>query len=240
MNSTCLAFVKRVLSTLGAAGTARVLEVGACDYNGSARATFAGLQVDRYVGVDLIERSGEDLVCSVHDLHAQFNPGSFDLVVAMELMEHVDDWRSAIRQLKEVTREGGATILSTRSRGFPYHGFPFDFWRFELEDCRRIFADWDIDPEPGVLLKARQAGRPSADLSGIALYSILCGRRTLDHTPVDVDRVARMQEWRRGLMDAPLGRWLQVLYWQFWRRPLRKLEKAVRRSSRGEAEGSRP
>jgi len=242
MNPTGLAFVQRALSGLEALGSAQVLEVGAYDYNGSARAAFQGLAVGSYVGVDIAEGPGVDVVCSVHDLCARFGPGRFDLVVATELMEHVDDWRNAVRQLKEVTREGGALILTTRSRGFPYHGYPYDFWRFEPEDGRRIFADWDIDlleadpAAPGIFLKARKAGRPEADLAGIALYSILCGTRKLNHGPGDGDRVARMQEWERGLIDTPLA---HRLYVRFWRRPWRNLEKAVARTLRGGG-GPRP
>jgi hypothetical protein len=73
----------------------------------------------------------------------------------------------------------------TRSYGFPFHAYPYDFWRYEIEDLRRIFSDFEIirlirDHEsPGVFLKARKPFNYNpSDLQGISLYSNILGRRT--------------------------------------------------------------
>lgn len=75
--------------------------------------------------------------------------------------------------------------ITTRSKGFPYHGYPWDFWRYEIEDIRKIFRDFEIITlekdhlAPGVFLKARKPENyVPTDLSGIALYSMILGRRT--------------------------------------------------------------
>jgi len=76
--------------------------------------------------------------------------------------------------------------ITTCSKGFPYHGYPYDFWRYEVEDMKEIFKDFEIiklekDPEaPGVFLKARKSKdyTRSIDLSEICLYSIILGKRT--------------------------------------------------------------
>lgn len=53
-------------------------------------------------------------------------------------------------------------FVTTRSKGFPKHGHPYDFWRFNCNDMEIIFNDFEIlkledDPMcPGILLKARK------------------------------------------------------------------------------------
>ena len=50
-----------------------------------------------------------------------------------------------------VTAPGGTLVITTRSRNFPFHAYPHDYWRFEVEDFRRIFEGWQIfaiEPDP--------------------------------------------------------------------------------------------
>ena len=74
--------------------------------------------------------------------------------------------------------------ITTRSYGFPYHAYPYDFWRYEIEDMRKIFRDFEIiklvkDHEaPGIFLKAKKTSNALIDLSNIALYSMILGKRT--------------------------------------------------------------
>lgn len=117
----------------------------------------------------------------------RFGPEPFDVVISTELLEHVVDWRLVVRNMKEVLKHGGCIYITSRSKGFGYHAYPYDFWRYEVEDIRRIFADFEIvvlkkDHEaPGVFLKARKPENYAPiDLSDIALYSIVLGRRTSD------------------------------------------------------------
>jgi SAM-dependent methyltransferase len=94
-------------------------------------------------------------------------------------MEHVEDWRGIISNFKRLLRPGGIVAITTRSRGFGYHGYPADYWRYEVDDMRVIFEDFKIqnlitDPsEPGVFIKAKRPMRfKEKDLSSYNLYAI--------------------------------------------------------------------
>ena len=108
----------------------------------------------------------------------------FDVVISTELLEHVQNWRLVINNMKSVLKCGGYIYFTTRSYGFPYHAYPYDFWRYEIEDMKKIFSDFEIiklikDHEaPGVFLKAKKISNTLIDLSNVAIYSMILDRRT--------------------------------------------------------------
>jgi SAM-dependent methyltransferase len=175
----------------------RVLEVGSKFVNGSVRPLIERFcQPKEYIGVDIEPGKYVDVVLPAERLIGYFGPESFDVVVSTEVVEHVFDWRLVINNMKMVLKRGGFIYLTTRSRGFPYHAYPHDYWRYEPSDMVRIFRDFEIIRleadwnAPGVFLKARKPmnWRP-VDLSGIALYSVILGKRvreliTLDDAPL--------------------------------------------------------
>lgn len=150
-----------------------VLEVGAYDINGSIRPYVESQKPLKYVGVDIEPGPMVDKVVPANQLVKTFGEDSFDVVICQEMLEHADDWRTAIENMKQVTND--YLLITTRSEGFPYHGFPSDCWRYSLEDMKQIFADFDIitlesDPEyPGVMMLARKTKRPPVDLDLIEL-----------------------------------------------------------------------
>lgn len=162
-----------------------VLEVGSYNVNGSVREFINSLDPKNYVGVDIEEGPNVDAICDATALTDQFRCESFDLVIATEVIEHIRHWQKAISNFKQVLKPGGILIISTRSIGFPYHGHPDDFWRFQIPDIYAIFSDFDIevvkaDPEcPGVFLKARKPEKfQERDLKEHQLYSIITGKLT--------------------------------------------------------------
>jgi len=106
-----------------------VCEVGAFDVNGTVRPGIESHDPKSYLGVDISEGPGVDLVANVEDLPDMF-PDGFGLVVSTEMLEHVFDWRGAVRSLIRLVAPGGHLALSTRSPGFPYHPYPIDMWRY--------------------------------------------------------------------------------------------------------------
>lgn len=164
----------------------RILEVGSKYINGSVRPLIEKFFSPKdYIGVDIEPGKFVNLVLPAEKLLGYFGSESFDVVIATELLEHVTDWRLVIDNMKMILRHEGYIYITTRSKGFQYHGYPHDFWRYEVEDIGRIFGDFEVrslkkdHQAPGAFLKAKKRENyVPADLSDIALYSMVLGKRT--------------------------------------------------------------
>jgi SAM-dependent methyltransferase len=181
-NRTGLDFGRRMITKAMVAGL-DVIEVGSHDVNGSLRSTIEALGPHRYVGVDLTPGPGVDEIVDAEDVIERFAPESFDLVVSTEMIEHTRAWQSVVHNLKGVLRPGGHLLVTTRSPGFPFHAWPYDFWRYEPDDMRAIFGDMDIitiesdSASPGVFVLARRPVEYEERTPALALTSIITGRR---------------------------------------------------------------
>jgi hypothetical protein len=89
-------------------------------------------------------------------------------------------------------------LATTRSRGFEFHSYPLDFWRYKGDDISTIFADLEIevleddreDP-PGVFFRARRVSPwEEPDLATYRLYSVVRRHRARSCTPLDVAAAA--------------------------------------------------
>jgi SAM-dependent methyltransferase len=157
----------------------RVLEVGAYNVNGTLRGYCLSLDPKEYIGVDLSEGNCVDRVVNAEALVQEFGKNSFDVVISTEMLEHVVEWKPVITNMKQVVKPGGVILITTRSQGFPFHEYPVDAWRFEVQDMKEIFSDFTIetvipDPfEPGVFIKATKPKKwVEKDLGPVKLYSI--------------------------------------------------------------------
>ena len=115
----------------------KVVELGACNVNGSVRPLIT---CDSYLGVDIQTGPGVDVLGDMTSPETLAGE-AFDLVVCTETLEHVGEWADAVRTIKRLARPGGHILVSVPCPGFPYHGFPLDWWRFTAGTLREIFAD---------------------------------------------------------------------------------------------------
>ncbi len=122
----------------------------------------------------------------------------FDLVVAFEVIEHLEEWRGFLAEAGRVLAESGQFIVSTpnrlyytESRGadganpFHVHEFAFDEFRDELRrvfGCVTLFLENHIEgvtfqpQEPGTGVDVRvDAGEPAPDDSHF--FVAICGHR---------------------------------------------------------------
>ncbi|MCJ7463265.1 MAG: class I SAM-dependent methyltransferase [Thermoplasmata archaeon] len=189
----------------------RVIEVGSRYVNGSVRSFVEKfLQPREYVGVDIEMGKCVDMIVPAERLIDEFGEESFDILISTELLEHVSDWRNVIGNFKRILKKDGLLFLTTRSIGFPYHAFPYDFWRFEIEDFQKIFSDFDIIVlerdlmSPGVFLKARRPkdSPGSTDLSKFELHSMVLEKRTVRIPSTDEMRLLRRVCIKHPVVDV--------------------------------------
>jgi O-antigen biosynthesis protein len=136
-NLWCFEMVDGLLAQMPS--NAQVLEVGSRNVNGSVRKILEPKSLN-YVGVDLFEGNGVDIVLDVARLRDHFGDDKFDVVVSTEMLEHCSNWQEALYQMSSVLRQGGLLIITTRSPGFELHDYPADYWRFSRADFAEIFG----------------------------------------------------------------------------------------------------
>lgn len=91
--------------------------------------------------VDIDAARNPEIIADVHDL--PFKDEEFDVVLCIEVLEHVLDPKKAIAEMKRVLKKEGSLILTTRFV-YPIHDAPHDYWRFTKYGLKELFKDWYI------------------------------------------------------------------------------------------------
>jgi SAM-dependent methyltransferase len=161
------------------------------------------------VGMDTWDNPRAALRGAIESIPA--DEGSFDAVLCIQVLEHVDDPAQGVRELSRVTRPGGRVLLSTHG-AMVYHPNPVDLWRWTGAGLERLFGengDW-----ASVTVSAGSGTASSlAMLNAIYLEHVL--RRTplralrgpvvalLNRVAVALDRrVALLRDERPGTLAA--------------------------------------
>ena len=162
-----------------------VIEVGSHNINGSLRSIVESFEPNNYVGVDITMGPGVDQICKAEDLIDKYGINKFDVLISTELLEHVLNWKRCIHNFKQIIKPGGILLVTTRSIGFNYHGYPYDFWRYEISDMEIIFEDFNIElleKDPlgaGVFLIARKPlSFIETKMTNHKLFSILSKKKS--------------------------------------------------------------
>jgi SAM-dependent methyltransferase len=132
-----------------------------------------------------------------------FEPESFDLVTAFEVIEHLERWRELLAEANRILKPGGVLLVSTPNRDYytesrgeagpnPFHVHEFDYSEFQ-QALQAVFPHVRIwtqnhagaivfaPPAPdGTLLEAAGA----ADPAGAHFYLAACSR-----SPIPVNEV---------------------------------------------------
>jgi len=124
----------------------RVLDVGCGDR--PYEVLLAGAA--EIVGFDVPGNPHADLHGSIDAIPVE--NASFDVVLCLQVLEHVADPAAAVRELRRAVRPGGRVLLSTHGV-YPFHPNPDDLWRWTHDGLDRLFranGDWSsVTVRPG-------------------------------------------------------------------------------------------
>ncbi len=96
------------------------------------RPLFPGAQ---YVGADMREGPGVDLILNLHDV--ALPDATAGTVLCLDTLEHVEYPHKAVEEIHRILKPEGIAIL-TSVMDFPIHDYPYDYWRFTPEAFRSL------------------------------------------------------------------------------------------------------
>jgi SAM-dependent methyltransferase len=185
----------------------RVLDLGCGTGYGTAdlaRVASSALGVD--LAAEAIDYAGRHfpsarfLQCSASAV--PFPSGSFDLVTAFEVIEHLQDWRSLLAEAQRVLEPDGLLIVSTPNKRYyaearaksgpnPFHEHEFEFAEFRtalgeffphvqilFQDRVEAFAFYGEVQAPGT---EAELGRPSGDPETANFFIGVCSCAPIPH-----------------------------------------------------------
>lgn len=145
-----------ILSQLVPSG-ASLLELGAGTGSLSLRLADQGYAV---TAVDYVEENFKATHSNIRFLQADLNKalpaeaaGNYDAVLAVEIIEHLENTRQVVRNMAEVVKPGGRLLITTPNICNPKSVFTFlSSGRFDLFLPRHYEKDGHINPVPWFVL----------------------------------------------------------------------------------------
>jgi len=113
-------FIKACLQHISSVPIKKVIEFGSFDVNGEIRSLFTENNLVEYIGVDLIEGPGVDIVGFGHQVN--ISGSSFDVAVSVECLEHDQHWKESFLKLVDLLEIGGWFFMTCAGKGRQEHG----------------------------------------------------------------------------------------------------------------------
>jgi SAM-dependent methyltransferase len=117
-----------------------ILEVGSKDY-GSTSSFRDFYQGTEYVGLDMSEGKGVDVVVDLTKAIAPLRENQFGLAICCSVLEHVEKPWVFARHLTSVVRPGGLLFMSV-PWVWRYHAYPDDYFRFSHRGVMSLFDEF--------------------------------------------------------------------------------------------------
>ena len=164
----CLAPIRQSLARARLTG-GRMLEIGG--RNNPLKEHFPEFE---YHALDLSPDVTPGLDVIVADITAcpEIPSGSFDLIISVDVFEHIDKPWLAAAEISRLLKPGGVTGHSTLF-SWRYHPCPIDYWRFTPEALKSLFpelkplhAEFDYAERRRNVDKVSRRGAPPDELGG--------------------------------------------------------------------------
>lgn len=94
-----------------------------------------------FVTLDIDEKHNPDILFDLTECTKIIPLGSFDVLIAIEVLEHIRDPKKAVNECSKVLKPQGVLILSTPWI-IPIHDRPFDFYRFTPQALQELCKDF--------------------------------------------------------------------------------------------------
>lgn len=117
----------------------RVLDVGSFDINGSVKEVIPARK--EFVGIDMRQGPGVDIVLNGHDINKRWTEPYFDLVTCCETFEHDNKFWITLQNMRDVLKPGGWLLISVPGINFMRHDYPNDYYRFTDSVFKEVFFE---------------------------------------------------------------------------------------------------
>lgn len=119
-----------------------ILEIGSGPlvkgkYHYSTRHLFS--DNNNFIQSDIIESFGHPII----DVTTMKYRNKFDVILCLNVLEHVFDYQSAIKNMHTALKKGGVAVIAV-PMFYPLHDEPGDYWRFTEHTLKKLFADFRI------------------------------------------------------------------------------------------------
>lgn len=115
----------------------RVLDFGCGEM--PYRELFEAVEISEYLRADLPGQADGEIVIGPDGRIPEYG-ASFDVVISLQVLEHVPDPSAYLAECRRLLKEGGLLILSTHGI-WRYHPHPLDYWRWTAAGLKKTVAD---------------------------------------------------------------------------------------------------
>ena len=122
----------------------RIVEIGSKNHGGIGKGSTVPFRVSfpesEYVGVDLEDGPGVDVVHNIEDGLGPLEPASFDLAICCSVLEHTPRPWVLASNLEALVKPGGSIYIAV-PWVWRYHAYPDDYFRFSWRGVQVMFPN---------------------------------------------------------------------------------------------------
>lgn len=92
---------------------------------------------NEFIQTDVVKEFGHPIL----DVTKMRNKEEFDIILCLNVLEHVYDYETAISNMHRALKKGGTLIIAVPAF-YPLHDEPHDYWRFTEHSLRRLLSNF--------------------------------------------------------------------------------------------------